>query len=240
MRTWSRSEEEARSRRTPVVASSRRSRFSASEHSDLLSGLAEDDAALIEQSSTSQRIAKRRTLFPEGARVVFLYVVRSGSFKLVRHSEEGKELIVALVGKGGLLGALGRASESTALARALEDSVVTAVPTSAVESAMERCPDLSRRVLSCLEERLRSAEIQSARLAFDSVAHRLAGVLVEITDREEGRLTFPLNQTEIANLIGSSRETVCSLLNQFRRDGLVEIPRGRLHVVDREGLETVR
>ena len=46
--------------------------------------------------------------------------------------------------------------------------------------------------------------------------------------------------TEIANLIGSSRETVCSILNQFRRSGWLEIERGRIRLVDRARLASVR
>ena len=55
-----------------------------------------------------------------------------------------------------------------------------------------------------------------------------------------GKLQFPLNQTEIANLIGSSRETVCSVLNQLRRDGLLTIQRGKIKIVDWDGLAAVR
>jgi CRP/FNR family transcriptional regulator, cyclic AMP receptor protein len=240
MGSWSRGEEAESARRTPLASLSTRIRVAASGDSDLLAGLADDEVEAIERSSTSQGIPRGRSLYTEGAEITNLYVVRSGSFKLVRHSEEGKELIVSLVGTGGWFGALDGPLESSVLARALEDSVVTVVPTVSLRRAMERSPELARRFLRRLEERLRSAEIQSARLAFESVARRLASLLVETTDLQSGLLLFPLNQTEIANLIGSSRETVCSLLNQFRRDRLVDIPRGRIQIVDREGLQAVR
>jgi CRP-like cAMP-binding protein len=215
-------------------------RFTESGDRELLAGLSDDETEGVERAGSSQRVPKGRNLYTEGSQVACLYLVRAGSFKLVRHSEEGKELILGLVGTGGWFGALGGPLEATVLARALEDSMVLAVPTLAMRRAMERSPELSRRILRRLEERLRSAEILSARLAFESVARRLASLLLETTDRKTGLLTFPVNQTEIANLIGSSRETVCSLLNQFRREGLVEIPRGRIQVVDRDGLEAVR
>ncbi len=91
----------------------------------------------------------------------------------------------------------------------------------------------------CLWDRHREAETAAARLAFETVPARLAHLLLDTSDPRSGAMSFPLNQTEIANLIGSSRETVCSILNQFRRGGWLEIERGRIRVIDRRGLGSV-
>jgi CRP/FNR family transcriptional regulator len=123
-------------------------------------------------------------------------------------------------------------------ARALEQSTFLAVPVDAVRRALERNPALALRAVRETERRLRAAEVRAVRFAFESVPRRLAALLLEATDRRSGLLRYPLNQSELASFIGSSRETVCSILNQFRRAGIVEIPRGQVQVIDRRKLES--
>lgn len=164
-------------------------------------------------------------------------MVSSGSVKLVRHSEEGREFIVDLAGRGDAFGALAEPSIAGVAARALEESTFLAVPVTAIRRALERNPALALRAVREAERRRRAAEIRAARFAFESVPRRLATLLLEETDRRSGILRFPLNQSELASFIGSSRETVCSILNQLRRDGIVETPHGQIRVRDRRRLE---
>ena len=194
---------------------------------------------LAPSSSARQSVAKNEVLFEQGVAVRHLYYVLEGSFKLVRHTREGKELIVELSGPGDLLGSLLEPHESSAAARALEDSVVLLVPVAVLRNELDRSPALAVELVLRAEKKRRVAEAQAARLAFESVIRRLGVFLLEIADRKTGLLRFPLSQGEIASRIGSSRETVCSLLNELRRTGLVEIGRGQIRVLDRDALARV-
>lgn len=206
--------------------------------SDLLGGLPEEEIEALDSSSVFERASRAEILFQEDRTLAHLYVVSSGSFKLVRYSEEGREFIVDLAGRGDVFGALAEPSIAAVAARALEESTFLAVPVAAVRGALERNPALALRVVREAERRLRAAEIRAAGFAFESVSRRLATLLLEATDRRSGLLRFPLNQSELASFIGSSRETVCSILNQLRRDGIVETLRGRVQVIDRRRLES--
>jgi CRP/FNR family transcriptional regulator len=177
-----------------------------------------------------------RTLFQESQALAHLYVVSSGSFKLLRHSEDGREFIVDLAGRGDSFGAIAEPATAPAAARALEDSILLAIPVAAVRRALERNPSLALRAVQEAERKLRAAEIRAARCAFESVPRRLAALLLETSDRRSGLLRFPLNQSELASFIGSSRETVCSILNQMRREAVVETSRGRIRLLDRKRL----
>lgn len=232
MASWARGSE-----RRSEASNGGQSRFSVAPR-ESSGGSSVDGIAALAPSGSSQRVHRNQVVFCEGEPVAHLYLVRSGSFKLVRHSEQGKELIVALVGEGEVFGALAEPSESTVLARALEDSVLLAIPLSAVRQAMAGSVELSLSLIRRAEHLLRVAESQAARLAFESVPRRLARLLLEATD-DSGLLRFPLNQTELANVIGSSRETVCSFLNQLRREGVIEMPSGQIRIRDRARLESV-
>jgi CRP-like cAMP-binding protein len=205
--------------------------------SGLFGGLPKDEIEALDSSSAIERVFRSRILFQLGQTLSHLYVVSSGSLKLVRHSEEGREFIVDLIGRGDSLGALVEPLIAPGAALALEESLLLVVPVSVVRRALERNPALALRAVRETERRLRMAESRAARLAFESVRRRLVALLLDATDRRSGLLRYPLNQSELASFIGSSRETVCSILNQLRREGIVETSRGKIRMLDRKRLE---
>lgn len=204
---------------------------------DLFSGLPSEEIEALDSSSTVERVSRSRILFQEGHTLSHLYVVSSGSLKLVRHSQEGREFIVDLAGRGDSFGAIVEPSTAAVVALALEESTLLAVPVISVRRVIERNPAFALRVLREAERRMRAAESRAARIAFESVRQRLIALLLEASDRRSGFLRFPLNQSDLASFIGSSRETVCSILNQLRREGFVETSRGRIRMLDRKRLE---
>ena len=166
--------------------------------------------------------------------------VIGGSFKLVRHSRDGQALIVALVAAGGCFGSMAEPLVSATRAQALEDSVYLLVPLNAVRHILNRNAVFALALLTDAEARRRKTEERAAQLAFEAVSQRLARLLLDTSDQHSGEPVFPLTQTEIANLIGSRRETVCSILNRFRRDNLVWIRRGRIRIRDRQSLSCIK
>lgn len=202
--------------------------------------LTADELEELLAASSSHRFSRHQVVYCEGETLNHLYLAQTGSFKLVRHSEEGKELIVALARPGECFGALADPLESRTLAQALEDSILLVVPLSAVRRTLARNAQFATTLLQQALKRHHDTETAATRLAFETVPQRLAHLLLEVSDADTGRLATPLNQTEIANLIGSSRETVCSILNQFRRQGLLDIERGRLRIVERGLLDGVK
>jgi CRP/FNR family transcriptional regulator len=126
------------------------------------------------------------------------------------------------------------------LAQALEDSRIFLIPHQSLRRIAASNPSFALDLLKTSERLFLDAQASATRLAFDTVPHRLAQLLITISDLRYGTLRYPVNQTEIANLIGSSRETVCSILSRLRRDGLISIVKGRIRILQRERLSSVR
>ena len=206
----------------------------------LFRSLKESQVRSLAARGSLNRAERGQILYCEGELLNHLYVVQSGSVKLVRSSEDGRELIVNLVGVGECFGAMAQPLLAPSLAQALANSVVHVIPLPGVRSVAADNPSFALDLLEVSEEQWGSAQATAARLAFESVPRRLATLLLGISDQRYGTLNFPLNQTEIANLIGSSRETVCSILNRLRRDGMLSIVTGRIRLVDRVRLAEVR
>jgi CRP/FNR family transcriptional regulator len=188
----------------------------------------------------SYRADRGQILYCEGELLQHLYLVQAGSVKLIRNSEEGKELIVGLVGPGQCFGAMAQPLLAPSLAQALEECVLYMIPLQVVRRAAGRNASFALDLLEVSEEQWVAAQATAARLAFETVPRRLASLLLALSNSRYGTLNFPLNQTEIANLIGSSRETVCSILNRLRREGMLSIVKGRIRVLNREQLAEVR
>ncbi|HSF14658.1 MAG TPA: Crp/Fnr family transcriptional regulator [Vicinamibacteria bacterium] len=199
-------------------------------------GLPSSETAELLKRGTQVRIGRQRILFGEGESVDRLFVVESGSFKRVRQSRDGRELILSLVGVGDLFGAIASPIVATNQVQALQDSICFSIPVTAVHRAIEHHPPLAVRLLGLMHARQREAEATAARFALETVPQRLAHLILTISDPRSGELRFPLNQTEIANVIGSSRETVCSILNRLRRDGILALSRGRIRILERQHL----
>jgi CRP/FNR family cyclic AMP-dependent transcriptional regulator len=188
----------------------------------------------------SYRASRGQILYCEGEQLRYLYLIESGSVKLIRNSEEGKELIVGLAGPSECFGPLALSHPSGCLAQALEDSALFLIPLPSVRRVAAGSPALALDLLEICEKQSMDAQTTAARLAFDTVPQRLAHLLLGISDPRYGILRYPLNQTEIANMIGSSRETVCSVLSRMRREGCLSIVKGRIRVLERERLAAIR
>ena len=202
----------------------------------LLRNLSEEARMRLIGGASTRRSRRHDVVLNEGDAVTHVYLVRGGSFKLVRRSHGGRELIVRLVGAGGCFGALARAFVSEVSAESLESSVHLRLPLSTLLRLAKENPDFALDLLAYSEDCRLKAEALSVLLAHDSVSRRLARLLRNESDACSGRLLFPLSQSEVASLIGSTRETVCATLNRFRREGILQIQHGEVRVRDRERL----
>ncbi len=174
-----------------------------------------------------------------------IYVLRGGRVKLSRFDDRGKEITLAILEEGEFFGeeALAHGERGNGYAEAVDECLVCQVSRTDFEHILAENPDVALAVARQMSERLLGARSQIEALAFHDVPQRLAGALVQLAERHghhetSGKVRIHLRVThqELANLIASTRETTTSLLNRFRRDGLLETE-GRFFVLPNiEGL----
>ncbi|MDQ4078945.1 MAG: helix-turn-helix domain-containing protein, partial [Chloroflexota bacterium] len=98
-------------------------------------------------------------------------------------------------------------------------------------------PQMALRLLKIMSERLQAAECQLEQIAFSSVSSRLASQLLALAqDRDE---VDGFTHQELAEMVGTYRETATLTLNDFKAQGLIETGRKHIHILDREGLQTL-
>jgi CRP/FNR family cyclic AMP-dependent transcriptional regulator len=183
------------------------------------------------------------TLFHEGDDPGPVVVLLSGRAKVAALSA-GREAIVAVRGPGDLIGELSAIAGGprSATVTTLEAAGALLIPGSAFAALLERHPRMALVILRLVAERLRYADAQQAQFATHDVLGRVAGRLVELTERF-GRpglhgieLDIPLSQEELAAWTGASREGVSKALQLLRSLRIVDTARKHVTVLDLEAL----
>jgi CRP/FNR family cyclic AMP-dependent transcriptional regulator len=95
------------------------------------------------------------------------------------------------------------------------------------------------RIFEALGRRLKEAEARLEEIAFKGIPARLASLLLQLTDAAGGDTISGFTHQDLGEQIGTYRETTTQTLNMFKAEGLIDIGRKRITVLDREGLERV-
>lgn len=181
--------------------------------------------------------------YPKDAYICFegdppeaLYVVWMGQVKLLRHSEQGRDVVLDVIGPGHMFGEMacldGTPYDTTA--QCLEDTAVVSIARRDFYDLIQRYPSLSMAVISELSRRLRSATDLVRSLAVDRVEQRIARVLLKLANAT-GRPTpegltidIPLTRQDVADMTGTTVESAIRVMSKLRRQGLITTHRGRV------------
>ena len=206
----------------------------------LFAGLDDDALAKVVEAGRDLEMRRGDVLFREGDDPDELFVVVSGRIAIANRSIDGRESMVALMEEGDLFGEMGLfdGRGRSAEARALESSVVTAVPYGPVRSLYEDDPALLWRVVAMLAGRLRTMDVALADSVFLDVTGRTAKRLLDLAG-EEDEFSLPITQEELAGMVGASRERVNKAIASFIRLGWIEQIDRTYRITNREQL-TIR
>ncbi len=173
-----------------------------------------------------------------------LYVVLSGSAKVFRTSEDGKDRILSWLRPGEAFGELAMIEglPRSASVQAVKDTEMLSLSRREFEALAREHPEVLWRMLQALSERLRQVTEVVLDLSFRDVPYRVLHVLAQLLERhgESGpdgwRILIPLSVGEMASMVGSNHETVSRLIESYERDGLVRRDGETWFVPERQAL----
>ncbi len=203
----------------------------------LFGELPEADLEVIVNQSHDRDLRRGDIIFREEDPPDEIYIVLSGRIAIVNKSIDGRESMVALMESGDLFGEMGLfdGKGRSAQARALEDSVVTAIPYEPVRSLYESNPIFLWQVIEMLAGRLRNMDEALADSVFLDVTGRTAKKLLELAGESE-EFSLPITQEELAGMVGASRERVNKAIAAFVRLGWIEQMDRSYRIINREQL----
>lgn len=160
-----------------------------------------------------------------------LFILKKGSVALYRITEDGRKLVTGTVQEKSIFGEMSMLGQgmSDSFAEALEDCTLCVMSRDDVTRLIARYPAIAIRILDRMASRLREAEDRLADVAYRPVHARVANALLRLG--ADGR-DIHLSHQDLAEIVGTHRETVTRTLNQFRVDGLVDLDRMLIRVLD--------
>ena len=180
----------------------------------------------------------------------FLFVLAKGLVKIGHITTEGKEIILSLVETGEVFGEMHLLGESDTdqYVETIEESTLIMLPVDILQASLRQNPCLLLKLSQLLGHRRRRMERRFRNLLYLSNRDRLIHALLDVAeqfgeeDLEVTRIRIRLSHQDLANLIGSTRETVTMLLGQLKTEGWLNIGRRRLAIkqIDQLALQVNR
>lgn len=208
---------------------------------ELFQDLSPKEIEELERLITISSVKRGKVFYRPEETGEVLFILKSGHVQLYRISPEGKKLVIASLGAGTLFGEmplLGQQLHNT-FAEAAEDCVIFVMSRKDLERLFLNKPQVALRVLDITGRRLRDVESRLQTMAFKGIPARLASLLLLLAEENDSLEVVGLTHQDLAETVGTYRETATQVLNDLKAQGLIEIGRKRITILDAEGLLAV-
>jgi CRP/FNR family transcriptional regulator, cyclic AMP receptor protein len=203
----------------------------------MFNGLPEASLQAIARVAMMRRVGRNVTVVHAGDRTDFVYLVLSGSLKVLVSDEEGREVILSMLGPGELFGEMGVLDDNprSATVVAVIPSDLVVIAKSDFKRVLQENFEVSHYIMRNLVARLRKADRKIESLALMDVYGRVARLLLDMADTVNGQqvVTRKISKQDIAKMIGASREMVSRVMKDLQLQGLIEEGDGRIILHDR-------
>jgi len=191
----------------------------------LFSTLPEHQLALLTSAVSRKSFPRATTIIAAGDITESLYVVISGRLKVMMSDDEGREVILAILGPNEFFGEMGLIDDHPRSA-----SVVLSLSKRDFKRCLAENFEMAMTVMRGLVKRLREADQKIGSLALMDVYGRVARLLLEMAETVNGQkvVTRKLAKQDIAKMIGASREMVSRVMKDLQSGGYIEVRPGSI------------
>jgi len=215
------------------------------KHLPLFQVCSEEELDQLGQRMTHRFFDKHSLIYEQGQASRTLYFLIKGNVKRASHSSQGREIIKEVLHPITMFGELGMVGEErrTDFAMAMnEDVQILALPLAHLRWLLQRNPQLAMNFLQWIGSRLRNTERRLESMVTKDARERIIDFILE-SARKNGKrvgletlVRHSLTQQDIANMTGTSRQTVTSVLNELKRDNLIYFNRRSILIRDLDKL----
>jgi CRP/FNR family transcriptional regulator/CRP/FNR family cyclic AMP-dependent transcriptional regulator len=205
----------------------------------LFSSVRDADLEAIASLLIERRFPRHKTIVEEGLPGDYMYILCEGRVQVSKLSDDGREKIREFLEDGDFFGEMSLLDNAprSASVRALADTRILALSRADFLAVLRRSPDLAMAVIQELTRRLRRVDDQASSLSFQRVEERTKGLLTRLAKEDPQnvgrRVTPALTHQQIADMIGTSRETVTRALKLLKEHGWLE-QEGKKYVLSGE------
>ena len=211
---------------------------------ELFSELNDQELEEVAALAQVRKIDTDTTVFHEGDSSDAIFVVVNGRVKIVTTSSDGKEFILTVLGAGQVFGEMGllETAPRSASVISITEVELLVIKIADFDHLLDSSPGISRKLMAILSRRLRRANSKMESLAYMDVAGRLARYLLDMALDHGQKLgngwvvVRRPTHSDIAHSIGTSRETVSRLINEFE-EGFGLVNKGKFTYIRENLLE---
>jgi CRP/FNR family cyclic AMP-dependent transcriptional regulator len=198
----------------------------------IFASLTESEWRWLGESTTMLTCERGRVFYTPEETGEVVFILKRGKVDLYRLTADGRKLVVATLSPHAIFGEMGLIGQGMygCYAEAAEDCLICVLSRSDLQALIRRNPDVGLRLLDELGKRLQQREAELEALAFRTLPARLASLLLREADAY-GTVAGYSHQ-DLAERLGTYRETVSQLLGKFRAEGLVAIEPRRIRLLD--------
>jgi CRP-like cAMP-binding protein len=198
---------------------------------------------LLEQLRAHARVRtveKGATIFAKGDRGSSLFAILEGQVKVISFSAQGKYAVLNVLSPGDIFGeiALLDGGERTADVVAISDCKLIVIERRDFLPLVHSSPDISQKLIEVLCARLRNTSRQVEEVMFLDLSAKLAKTLLRLRENMGGP-RISLTQSEIAQMIGASRESTNKQLRDWENLKLIHLERGEIVLMDIASLAAI-
>lgn len=206
----------------------------------LLSSFSDQQIATLASCVQHRSYPRGALILRAGEETDALYIILSGRVKVLIPNEEGREVILTMLGSQDYVGEMGLLDglPSSATVETLEPCEMLRVPRTAFLSCMESHSEVAMLVLKNLVKRLRDADRKIESLALIDVYGRVARLIIDMAELTDGSWVVPRApaKQEIARMIGASREMVSRVIKDLQEKNLIRTDKRKIIVLDRQSM----
>lgn len=187
---------------------------------------------------TSERIVnKKQFVFMEGEKREAVYFIRSGVVKTLRVDENGNEQVINLLQPGEMFPHVGFFDEGPypSTAEAIQEAHLLVIRVDDFNELLMEYPRIAIKVMKMMGHQITQLAKRIQEFISDDVQHRIIHTLLRMAGKsinEDGSasIDMPITNQDLANMVGTSRETINRIFNQLKKDGIIEANRKRIYI----------
>lgn len=211
------------------------------ENFNLIKVLSEQEKEAVHAQSIMKHYEKKQIIYlPEDSSENILFL-KKGKIKISKYSEEGKEMILSILGPGQIFGELSiiENNKRNEVAEAIDDSLICIIKADDLNKIIEGNPNFPLQVVKILGDRVKKIEKRLESLYFKTVSERIKEFILQlaIDGKEELHDTSKiievdlfLTHDEIAKLTATNRQTVTSVFNKLENQNIISYSRKSLFI----------
>ncbi len=206
---------------------------------DIFRDLSSQELEELDRMTAMSTCRRGKVFYTPGETGEVLFILKRGRVNLYRINPDGKKLVTATVGAGTVFGEMSLVAQGMhdTFAEAVEDCTLCVMSRSDVEHLLLSKPRVALRFMEMIAARLRDVETRMETVAFKSVPTRIATFLLQLADGN-GKL-LGVSHQDLADMVGTYRETVTRILNEFRSEGYIDLGRLNVNILDRDALQAI-